>query len=394
MGTRAVEQVSTSSYGPPAGAAERITDRIRSLDLVRGAVMILMAIDHVRVYSGIPAGGPSAGVFFTRWVTHFCAPAFVFLAGTAAYFHGRKLGDARALSKYLVTRGVLLVVLELTVIKLSWGFNLDYASFTLAGVIWMLGWAMIVLGALVRLPPRTVGVLGVAIVFFQQIFGLPPSWMPAIASWWSFIYPSGAEAPAGISVLYVLVPWVGVMAAGYGFGLIMERPREERDRLLKQIGLGAITLFLIAGTAVALRATGDDQPPFIFRLLSQQKYPASQLFLLMTLGPAIALLPWAERARGRIADAVTTIGRVPMFYYLAHIPLIHVSALAVNAMRTGAVHQEWYATAPYAQVPEASWWPLWLLYVVFAVDVALLYVACRWYARVKAERPRGWMKYI
>ena len=391
MSTAAAEQVSTSSYTPRADAPSGT--RIQSLDLIRGVVMILMAIDHVRVYSGIPAGGPSPGVFITRWVTHFCAPAFVFLAGTAAYFHGKKLGDTRALSKFLATRGALLVMLELTVIRFFWSFNADLTAFTLAGVIWMLGWCMIILAGLVRLEPRTVGWLGLGIILLQQLFGLPPRAVPAIASAWAFIYSSGADALGGVNVLYVLVPWIGVMAAGYGFGLVMERPREDRDRLLVRIGLAAIALYLIAGTAKALMSD-DANVPFVFRLLNQQKYPASQLFLMMTLGPVIALIPLAERARGRAAQAATTIGRVPLFYYLAHIPLIHLSALAVNAIRTGATGQEWYSTAPYTQVPEQWRWPLWLLYSVFVADVGLLYLACRWYARVKADRPRAWMRYI
>ena len=136
-----------SEIGPIA------SHRLRSLDIIRGAVMILMAIDHVRVYSGIPAGGPTAGVFFTRWVTHFCAPAFVFFAGTAAFLHGRKIADTGTLSRYLVIRGLLLVLLELTVIRFSWTFNVDYSQFVLAGVIWMLGWCMVLLAALVSLKP-------------------------------------------------------------------------------------------------------------------------------------------------------------------------------------------------------------------------------------------------
>ena len=357
--------------------------------------MILMAIDHVRVYSGIPAGGPSPGVFFTRWVTHFCAPAFVFLAGTSAFFNGRKLGDMGKLSRFLITRGALLVALELTAIKFFWTFGLDYQALTLAGVIWMLGWCMIILGALVKLSPKAVGWIGVAIVLAQQVFGAIGGNLPAAArSFWEFIYTTGADAPAGISVLYVLVPWVGVMAAGYGFGLLLERPREQRDRLLLRLGSAMTALFLVGGALLAWRASGDDLPPFYVRLLNQQKYPASQLFLFMTLGPAIALMPFAERARGALADAINTIGRVPFFYYLAHIPLIHLSALAVNAIRTGSVHQEWYGTAPYAQVPLEFRWPLWLLYAVFAVDVVILYLLCRAYARAKVERPRAWMRFI
>ena len=144
--------------------------RIASLDIVRGAVMVLMAIDHVRVYSGLPAGGPTAGIFFTRWVTHFCAPAFVFLAGTGAFLQGRKLGDTSALARYLLTRGLVLVLLELTVIRFAWTFNVNYSAFVLAGVIWMLGWCMVGMAALVRLPARVVGAIGLAVIFLQQSF--------------------------------------------------------------------------------------------------------------------------------------------------------------------------------------------------------------------------------
>src|SRR5712691_4763173 len=207
---------------PPA-APLAASSRIASIDLIRGAVMVLMAIDHVRVYSGLPAGGPTAGIFFTRWVTHFCAPAFVFLAGTAAFLHGRKLGDPRRLARYLVTRGLMLVVLELTVIRFSWTFNVDYSQFVLAGVIWMLGWCMVLLAGLIRLPTRTIGILGMIVMIFQQVFGLLPRALPEsirnpLAWIWNFFYPSGAQGWPAISILYVLVPWIGVMAAGYGFG--------------------------------------------------------------------------------------------------------------------------------------------------------------------------------
>jgi uncharacterized membrane protein len=289
----------------------------------------------------------------------------------------------------------MLVVLELTFIKFSWTFGLDYKSFTLAGVIWMLGWCMMILGAFVRLSPQVVGWIGVAIVVLQQAFGFAGAAMPAsVRSFWEFIYTTGAEAPLGISVLYVIVPWIGVMAAGYGFGLLLERPREQRDRILVRLGLALTAFFLIVGTITALRATGDNRPPFIFRLLNQHKYPASQLFLCMTLGPAIALMPLAERARGAVARAAIIIGRVPLFYYLAHIPLIHLSALAVNAIVNGGPHQDWYGSAPFTQVPPESRWSLGLLYLVFAIDVAVLYAACQWYARRKAESPAPWMRYI
>lgn len=362
--------------------------------------MVLMAIDHVRVYSGLPAGGVTPGIFFTRWITHFCAPAFVFFAGAGAFLYGRKLADSRALTRYLVTRGLLLVLLELTVIRLAWTFNLDYAGFTLAGVIWMLGWCMVLLAGLVRLPAKAVGMIGVAIIFGQQMFGLLPRLLPkqarkAVAWIWEFIYPAGAQSWSGINILYVLVPWIGVMAAGYGFGMILLMEPDARRRLCLRIGLTATALFLVAGgLLVWLGPAPAHAPPALFRLLNQQKYPASQLFLLMTLGPTIALLPWLERARGWFAGVLATFGRVPMFYYLLHIPAIHIAALLVTLVREGSMHPEWYASAPYADVPPEHRWGLPMLYVVWAIVVAILYFACRWFAGVKSRRRDGWLRYV
>jgi uncharacterized membrane protein len=374
--------------------------RIMSLDVVRGLVMVLMALDHVRVYSGIPAGGPTPAIFFTRWVTHFCAPAFVFLAGTGAYLYGRTVRDSRALARYLAMRGILLVVLELTVIRFAWTFNLDYRTFVLAGVIWMLGWSMIILAGLVTLPAPVVGWIGLGIMACQQLFALIPRVLPdalrnSVGPVYEFMYPAGLPRASSPSILYVIVPWVGVMAAGYGFGVILTRERVQRDRLCRIIGLWATGLFLVASAAFASLAPHTPSwMPFALRMLNQNKYPPSQLYLLMTLGPMTALLPYAERARGRVARVLATFGRVPLFYYLLHIPLIHLLALGVNVARTGGAHSEWYAQAPFASVPDEQRWPLGLLYLVFVVAVAMLYPPCWWYARQKARGARAWLRYI
>jgi uncharacterized membrane protein len=397
--------------------------RVASLDIIRGAVMVLMAIDHVRVYSGVPAGGPTLGIFFTRWITHFCAPAFVFFAGTAAFLRGSQggaptaTGDTVSLARYLVTRGLMLVLLELTVIRASWTFNVDYSQFILAGVIWMLGWCMVLLGGLIWLPTWAIGAFGVLVILFQDVFGLAGSALPeSLRQVWEFIYPVGAEVRLGhggpaVTVLYVIVPWIGVMAAGYAFGTIVIREPGARDRLCLRIGLSATALFLVlGGLAVFLHPASAEAPPALIRLLNQRKYPASQLFLLMTLGPTIALLPLTERAHsstglgaraspgrraaGRVAAMLATFGRVPMFYYLLHIPLIHATALAVWLIRDGSAHADWFATAPYVSIPAAQRWGLPLLYVVFFIDVAVMYPLCRWYARLKATHPQGWMQYI
>lgn len=352
--------------------------------------MVLMVIDHVRVYAGVPAGGPTADVFFTRWVTHFCAPVFVFFAGTAVFLYARSVADTGAVRRFLLSRGLILVALELTVIRASWTFNLDYSQFVLAGVIWMIGWCMVLLAALVGLRPRTVGIIGIVIMAGQQVFGLP-----RLGFWWEFVYPAGFDGDGPIVVLYTLVPWIGVMAAGYAFGAVVTRDPVARDRWCRRVGLAAIAAFLVTAVGVFLTTPADaGWQRRVFQALNPSKYPAVQPFLAMTLGPAIALVPLAERATGVLARTLTMFGRVPMFFYLLHIPLIHVLALAVGRVRDGAVHPEWFNTAPYAAVPPEHRWSLPLLYAVFFLTVVLLYPACRWFAAIKDGRRWTWLRFV
>lgn len=375
--------------------------RIQAVDLLRGVVMVLMAIDHVRVYSGMPSGSPEPAMFFTRWITHFCVPAFVFFAGTSAFLYGNKLDDKHQLARFLLTRGLLLVVLELTLIRFLWTFNLDYAKFTLAGVIWMLGWCMVLLSVLVRLRPLTIGLIGLFIMFCQQLFRLvplllPQGWRVHFGWFWEFIYPAGGDWLPGINILYVIVPWIGVMMAGYGFGMILLKETAEQKKICLRIGLPAIFIFVVAALLAALLGPpykGDK--PFVLRLLDQQKYPASQLYLLMTLGPLIALVPFANRVKGNIANVFIMFGRVPFFYYLVHILLIHLLALGTNYIREGNIHQDWYSTAPYTEIPHDHRWGLPILYLVYLVAEVILYFICRQYASYKGKHPeKKWLKYI
>lgn len=378
--------------------------------------MIIMAIDHVRVYSGLPAGGPTVGIFFTRWITHYCAPAFVFFAGTSAFLYLTKTGSKSEITKFLITRGLLLVVLELTVIRFFWMFNFNYGDFTFSGVIWALGWCMVLLAAFVRLKPMTVAIIGLFIIFFQQVFSYVPSLFPAsiqesVASFWGVFYPAALEGKSGssilsgssgiptflgISIFYVLIPWIGVMMAGFGFGQLLLRSSEEVKKLCLRLGIGATLLFIIAGSIIVLQKPAEEnEMPFLFQLLNQQKYPPSQLYILMTIGPLIALIPWAEKIKGAVANATIMIGRVPMFYYLLHILLIHLSAFVMNLILYGAIHQEWYASAPFVGMAEEDRWSLPLLYFVWVVDVIILYFICCWYAQYKADHPeKKWLKYL
>ena len=328
--------------------------------------MVLMALDHVRVYSAVPAGGPEPAIFFTRWVTHFCAPAFLFLAGSSAWLRAQQ---KPGLSRWLFTRGLLLVALELVAMRFFWTFNSDVRHYLLAGVLWVIGWCFVCMALLVRLPRPAVGLFGLAIVLFHN----------AAAPWLfqagPLLYGIGVIGP--LAVLYSLIPWLGVMAMGYGFA-----PYLANRRVTLLTGAAAVALFVL------LRATDTYGDPRLFRVgsssallrfLNTTKYPASLQFLLMTLGPLLLLVPWAERAQGRLAEALRVFGRVPLFFYVLHIPLAHLLALAVSAAR-GQPLGWLFANHPMSPgpAPEGFQWPLWLLYAVTALLVALLYPMCTW----------------
>ncbi|MEP6572069.1 MAG: heparan-alpha-glucosaminide N-acetyltransferase domain-containing protein [Gemmatimonadota bacterium] len=388
----------------PGSVSPGRSPRIASLDIVRGIAMLLMAIDHVRVYSGLPPGGPTPGIFFTRWITHFVAPTFVFLAGTGIYLHGQKLQRSAALSTFLLTRGLWLVLLELTVIRIAWTFNLDFAHYMLAGVIWMIGWCMVLMAALIYLGPVANAVGGCAIIAFHNVTNFFPEFMGQLgqtkAGWlWKILYLGGgfelgASGPP-LLVLFVIVPWIGVMMAGYGFGQVMRMPAERRRRITLRLGTGAVIAFLVLRT---LDVYGDPRhwSGGALSFLGTSKYPASLQFLLMTLGPMFIGLCFTEGAHGWLARTLATFGRVPLFYYLLHIPLIHAAACVVSLIREGAVNPWLFTNHPMAPgpVPDGYTWSLPMLYLVFAIVILLLYFPCRWFAEVKRTNRSDWLSYF
>ena len=392
----------------PRPSSPALLERLPAVDALRGAVMVLMALDHVRCYAGIPAGGATPGLFFTRWVTHFCAPVFVFLAGTSAYLYGRRLASPAALSRHLLTRGLWLVLLELTVIRLSWTFTTDFADYLLAGVIWAIGWSMVVLAALVRLPVPAILAIGLALVAGHDLLdpyrgSLGQSASQSSLAWlWQLLYFGGEVHVAGfrLLVLYTLVPWIGVIATGYAFGTLLTTAAPRRDRACLWLGLGATALFVVLRW---LDGYGDPRPwrtnqslPAFLSVLNTSKYPASLLFLLMTLGPALALLPLLQRARGNpVLAALRTFGRAPLFYYLLHIPLIHAAAIVVSLLRTGELSPWLFGHHPLEPPPQPDGyaWSLALLYLVTALVVALLYPACARFAALRRERG-GWLRWL
>jgi uncharacterized membrane protein len=409
--------MSVASSPTPLAVGTTPKSRVESIDLIRGAVMILMAIDHVRVYSGLPAGGPTAGIFFTRWITHFCAPAFIFLAGTSIFLYGRKHSDV---SRYLLIRGAWLILLEFTFLRVAWTFNFDFRHYEMAGVIWVIGCCMILMAGLVRLPLAAVGTIGVVIIAAHNLMdphmgkllgGLDNN---PLSGLWKILYVGffagpiqfGADGP-NLIVLYSIIPWIGVMAAGYAFGKIVTLEPARRKQLCLAIGLSAIALFLVLR---GFNLYGDPRPwhaaaqgwngapamPALFAFLNTTKYPASLSFLLMTLGPIIAIIPMIEGFGGVLARAIILFGRVPFFYYMLHIPLIHALALVVSKVRLGFVSPWLFTNHPMGnpEPPEGYVWSLPLLYLIWGIAIVLLYFACRWFAALKAKRNDWWLRYI
>ncbi|MGH7555040.1 MAG: DUF1624 domain-containing protein [Longimicrobiales bacterium] len=428
--TMAVTTIRRPASTAALAQSERASYRIASIDIIRGAVMVLMAIDHVRVFSGVPAGGPTPGVFFTRWVTHFVAPAFVFLAGAAAFLHGTRLSSRGQLARFLFTRGAWLVLLEMTVIRVAWTFNFDFGSYLLAGVIWVIGWSMMAMAALVFLPATVVGFFGVAVIALHNPLPAPGPWLGQAGPAWllQLLYYGGGiglgDSGPQLAVLYTFVPWIGVIAAGYGFGSVIQRAPAQRRTLSIRLGLALIAAFLLLRTvdaygdprpwrpppppAEAVAATQSAQPPAMQRpamptalaFLNTSKYPASLLFLLMTLGPvvlALGLLEGTRAATTAPARVLAVFGSVPLFYYLLHIPAIHSAALIVSLLRTGTFEPWLFENHPVMvpPPPEGYTWSLPLLYIVTAIVVAILYIPCRWFAAVRQRRrDLTWLSYL
>ncbi len=374
-------------------------DRNEAIDWLRGAVMIVMALDHTRMFLGTPVDLRTAPptLYFTRWVTHFCAPVFVLLAGTAAWLHGRRLGSTRALSRYLATRGLWLVLVEVTVVRVAWMAHLGFDLLVLQ-VIWAIGASMVLLAAIVWLPrPALVALAMVVIAGHNLLDGVHADALGSLRWLWLVLHEEGPLEPfAGARwlLIYPLVPWVGVMAAGYALGPWALEPWERRRA--RFFGAG---LVLVAGF-VALRATnlyGDPHPweadgglvRAVLSFLDCEKYPPSLLFLAMTLGPALCLLAAMDRPLGPIATRVAIYGRVPLFYYVLHLVVIHLLAIALAwpTFGTAALLRSFIAGGELRL-------PLPAVYAWWIAVVLGLYPACRWFADVKRRSRAAWVSYL
>lgn len=388
------------------------SNRIESIDLLRGLVMIIMALDHVRdyfhadafLYNPLNLERTSVALFFTRWITHFCAPVFVFLAGTSAFLVGTRKGK-KALSSFLFKRGLWLLVLEVTIINFAWFFNVQFSLITLT-VIWALGMGMVVLSAAIHLPFKLIFATGLVLVAGHNLLDpiqVPGEDIEAIGFSLLHVFKGFQIGHFFLYVGYPIIPWTGIMLLGYCFGTFYQSSvdAEYRKKILVRVGVTLILLF------VAIRFTnayGDPAPWSIQKnsiytflsFINVSKYPPSLLYALVTLGPAMIFLAYSEKLTGRISQYVISLGRVPMFYYILHLYLIHIiavfAALATGYQFSDMVFNTWVTDSPNLRGYGFS---LGVTYMVWIVIVLSLYPLCLWYDKYKiVNRDKWWLSYL
>jgi uncharacterized membrane protein len=386
--------------------------RLHSIDLLRGTVMIIMALDHVRdyfhasafLYDPTDLTRTDTPLFFTRWITHFCAPIFTFLAGTAAFLNGTKK-TKKELSYFLFTRGLWLVIAEVLIVTLGWTFNPQYPVLILQ-VIWALGVSMMVLAGMIFLPLTAILIIGLALIGAHNLLDVPPT---AGAHHTSLLMAAIHEQrifpmkPFSIMMGYPVTPWIGIMLVGYVFGQLYLPTFDSgrRRKTLIGLGLAAIALFIIIRF---INIYGDPHPweaqktPVftVLSFLNTTKYPPSLLYILMTLGPAMLFLAFAEKPLNKLSEKVVVFGRVPMFYYLVHIYLIHILAViaaAISGFKGGdMVLTGWVSMNAQLQ---GYGYSLAFVYVLWIIIVIGVYPLCKWYDNYKrANRSKWWLSYI
>ena len=415
----------TASTSPAVAAARTKlsnvaaqSSRLVSVDMLRGLVMVIMALDHTRDFLTNRPFPPeflpqTTGIlFFTRFLTHYCAPVFSFLAGTGAFLASRRGKSPQQLSWFLLSRGLWLVFLEITIVDFAWGFTPS----PVAGVIWILGWSMVCMALIVRLPVRWIAVFGVGMIATHNLLDrINPASFGKFDWLWMMLHTPGnipVTAHFSFFTLYVLIPWVGVMAAGYAFGAVLIRPDRRKWTLV--VGVSATTLFFLLrglnlyGNGVAGLPFGfplsagpwTHQPTFtltVVAFFNTLKYPPSLDYLLMTLGPSLILLGLldgmkAERGLGRV---LLVYGRVPLFYYVLHLYLIHLIAIGAALVFHQPAARLWQRPIFAGPAPAGYGHDLPFIYATWILAVALLYLPCRWFMEYKQRnRDKAWLSYL
>lgn len=408
----------TSVIAPNAGEAPRTASgtRLSSIDIVRGLIMVWMALDHTRdFFTNIPFEPEdihltSPGLFFTRWITHFCAPMFFLLAGTSVFLYRNRTGSIGRVLRFLWTRGLWLVFLEWTIIEYAWTF----VPWAFGGVVWSLGISMVILAALVWLPEWATLTVGLALVTLHDLFdAVQPAQMGTLGSLWAFLHCRGVVPGTHFFVLFPLIPWVGVMACGYTLGRIMLKPRADRQRVLLFLGLALTLAFVVlrglnaygnprAGIAASSPGAWHPLPSAsmtIVYFLDVEKYPPSLQYLLMTVGPSLLLLWLLERFGHnpivkKLTGPILVFGRVPMFFYILHLYTIHLLCIAVAYIFRQPVDWLWHGGFWMNPTPDGYGHSLSFVYVMWALVVGALYLPCRWFAKVKQRRKDWWLSYL
>jgi uncharacterized membrane protein len=390
--------------------------RLSSIDALRGAVMIVMALDHVRDFFHLGAMSFSPtdltqtwpGLFFTRWITHYCMPVFMFTAGMGAFLFGQRSHTRRQLSRFLWSRGLWFIVLELTVMQLAYNFNVSLRYTILLLILWVFGICMIAMAGLIHLPMRWLAALSVMVMVFHNCLdGIDAAQFGSFAWLWDLLHQPGPISVAGRQVLmpYTLLPWIAVMAAGFCFGQVCLLEPATRRRIMLRTGVALTVAFVVVR---AVNRYGDpvpweEQKSGIFTLLSFlncTKYPGSLDFLLMTLGPALLVLAYFDQRRFKPENPLIVFGRVPMFYFVLHFYLIHGLTVLAAFLRYGRSAAAFIFNplpsmgGPQELFPGNFGYGLWVVYGVWLLTVIVLYPVCRWFANVKATRKDWWLSYL
>ena len=391
--------------------------RLGSVDALRGLVMIIMALDHVRdfIHRGAMSGSPTdlatttPILFMTRWVTHFCAPVFMLTAGMGAYFYWKHGNRSRGeLSRFLITRGLWLIVLELTLMQFAYNFNLSTANPVFLLVLYVLGACMIILAALVWLPlPAILALSVVAIVLHNLADGIRAQNLGGWGPLWNVLHQIGAFPFAGRIWItaYSLVPWFAVMSLGFCMGVDWSMTEERRQRFLMRLGIGMTIAFLVVrvinGYGDPARWSWQASAPFtVLSFLNTTKYPPSLDFLFMTLGPAFIVLSWFDRLSFSRSNPLIVFGRVPLFYFVLHFFAAHVAILVLSLLRYGSSAWGFMLQpvpsmgGPAKSFPPDFGYDLWVAYAVWIAIVVVLYPVCRWYAGLKDQNRSWWLSYL
>lgn len=380
--------------------------RFRSIDILRGLIMVIMALDHVRDYFSNVQFDPldidktTPVLFLTRWITHLCAPTFIFLAGTSVFLSQGNRKTKKETSLFLVKRGLWLILLELTLLNFGWFFNTGF-HVLVGQVIWAIGWSMIVLAALIYLKPLYVGLIGLLMITGHNAFDqVHADTFGNLRPLWLFLHEQGMVSLGKSHMLmlfYPLIPWAGVMAAGYSFGTLFNLDVALRKRWFIRIGSGCLIAF---GLIRFLNKYGDPFPwhrqeewwKTVLSFINCNKYPPSLLYLLITLGISILLLGLLEAVNNPVSRIFQVYGSVPFFYYILHIYLVHILQIAVAAVQ-GVPWGYLFNGRGFTPINGSSF-GLGTVYLFWILVVGLLYLPCRWFMKVKKRRNDWWLSYL